>query len=140
LGREDLPPVKGLGAIAKFLTPAESGKLRRDTAEALVSIFKQLPPDADFRAAALAGIAKRGWYTKSANAIIEVFGDDAPRFTALLAAISPTNPVEQNLQFALRVWREWVKGGRKTSEKAILRAMKNGLGENMLEMQAWIPN
>ena len=62
---------------------------------------------------ALAGAAKRGWYQSSVNAIQHVFGqEDAPRFTALLAALSPRTSVESNLKNALNMWKNWNAAGR----------------------------
>lgn len=74
-------------------------------------------------AMAAAGNAKRGWYRASADAITHIFGEDAPRFTALLSALSPQTSVDSNLRNALNVWKNWVASGRQTDEASILRIM-----------------
>ena len=59
---------------------------------------------------------------------MKIFGyNDAPRFTAFLAALSPQTSVENNLINALKSWNAWVKAGRPTNEAAILKI----LGENV---------
>lgn len=92
-------------------------------AEQLRKIMEQMPSATEMAAVAKAGIAKKGWYKLSAAAISRVFGADARRFAALLAALSPQTSVEANLANALRVWRAWIKAGRPTSESAILAIM-----------------
>lgn len=69
---------------------------------------------------ALGGRAKRGWYKNSAAAIKQVFGDDAPRFAAFLAALSPRTSVESNLRNALNSWKNWTAAGRPTDPAQIM--------------------
>ena len=109
--------------LAKFLTPAERRKLNQSAAKKLVDLFKQLPSEKELAAAALAGQAKRGWYRKSAEAISNIFGPDAPRFAALLAALSPQTSVEMNLKNTVQVWRGWIKAGRPTKRADIMKVM-----------------
>ena len=114
----------GFDAISPHLTRSEKDKLQKATAQRLVDLFKELPEDADFRAAAKAGIAKKGWYENSADAIREIFGEtDGARFTALLAAMSPQTSVESNLLNALNVWVNWDAAGRPTEKRAIMAVM-----------------
>ena len=63
-------------------------------------------------AVAKAGAAKRGWYKDSADTISNIFGPDAPRFSALLAALSPRTTLNSNLENAVNVWAGWVEAGR----------------------------
>jgi hypothetical protein len=77
---------------------------------------------------AYSGRAKRGWYAQSAKAITSIFGQaDAPRFAALLAALSPQTSVESNLTNALNVWRGWIEADRPSDQRSIMRI----LGENV---------
>lgn len=108
--------------VSKHLTPAEQAKMRGAIADRVVKLFDALPSGNEIAAAAWAGRAKRGWYKQSAQAISHVFGPDAPRFAALLAALSPQQSVETNLENAVRVWKGWVKAGRPTDREAILTA------------------
>ncbi|NCC41883.1 MAG: hypothetical protein EOM21_21235, partial [Gammaproteobacteria bacterium] len=101
------------------LTPAERAKLRRDTSERLVSIFRSLPTEAEMASVALAGKAKRGWYRHSGEAIVHVFGPDAPRFAILLSALSPKVSVQENMRNALHVWKGWLDAGRPTDPQII---------------------
>lgn len=128
---------------AKHLTPAERGKLRSNTRETFVRIFNDLPSEKEFAAAAIGGQAKRGWYRASSQAIIEVFGVDAPRFAALLAATSPQTSVENNLINALNIWKNWTAAGRPTDRKAILKVMGQSVMGNKGEdsvLDAWVNN
>ena len=72
-----------------------------------------------------------------------VFKEDAPRFTALLAALSPQTSVESNLQNALQVWTGWVAAGRPQDVATIKKIM----GENVQGdkgdasvLNAWLNN
>ena len=135
-----------LKKVAGLLTPQEKVALNRATAKKLVDLFDSLPDEKELAAAAIAGQAKRGWYTQSAKAISNVFGPDAPRFAALLAALSPQTSVQQNLQNAVAVWAAWDKAGRPTDEAAITKLMSESVfpGNNRLNevgvLPAWIPN
>ena len=134
---------RSFAAKARFLTPEERGKLRSNTRETFVRIFESLPSDKEFAAAALGGQAKRGWYRKSTQAIVDVFGGDAPRFAALLAATSPQTSVENNLINALNIWKNWTAAGRPTDRQAILKVMGASVMGNKGEdsvLDAWVNN
>ena len=77
--------------------PAYFGGKRR----LIGAIFKDLPATLEEGvAAAYAGQTKRGWYEQSARTILEIFGiEDAPRFSALLAALSPQQAVARLVDF-----------------------------------------
>lgn len=135
--------VAGLAKIEKHLTPAERGKLRSDTAARFVDYFYSLPSADEFAAAAWAGRAKKGWYQESAQAIAQVFGADAPRFAALLAAMSPQNSVQTNLLNTLNTWKNWIEGGRPQTREAIVQVMGRsveGTGGVNSVLDAWINN
>ena len=127
----------------KNLTPEEQGKLRTDTAIKMVDILTTLPSTKEFAAAAVGGIAKKGWYEGSAKAIIEVFGQDAPRFAALLSATSPQTSVESNLYNALQVWKNWTAAGRPQDRESIISVMGQSVqgskGEESV-LDAWKNN
>ena len=128
---------------ARFLTPAERAKLRSNTIKTFVDVFNSLPSEKEFAAAALGGQAKRGWYKHSTQALIEVFGVDAPRFAALLAATSPQTSVENNLINALNIWKNWTAAGRPIDQKVILRVMGESVMGNKGEdsvLPAWRNN
>lgn len=127
----------------KNLTPEEQGKLRIDTAIKMVDILTTLPSTKEFAAAAVGGIAKKGWYEGSAKAIIEVFGQDAPRFAALLSATSPQTSVESNLYNALQIWKNWTATGRPQDRESIISVMGQSVqgskGEESV-LDAWKNN
>jgi len=141
--RELASSVSGLKTAIKFMTPDEQKKLRRDTGQKIVDIREKLPSAQEFAEVAIAGEAKRGWYRKSTQALIDVFDSDAPRFAALLAALSPQTSVESNLVNALKTWTLWVKEGRPQSTDKILNIMaKSVQGSGTLDsvLGAWRNN
>lgn len=140
---EERPAYELAGKGAQHLLPEERAKLRTDTAQKFATIRDALPTAKEMANVALAGKAKRGWYANSANAIIQTFGHDAPRFTALLAATSPQTSVENNLLNALNVWKNWDAAGRPTDPKQILavmgRSVQGSKGEKSV-LGAWLNN
>lgn len=97
----------------------------------------------ELAAAALAGWPKIGWYRNSANALQEIFGEDAPRFAYLLSALSPQTSVESNLKNAVHTWSNWVAAGRPTDKDAILDIMAKsveGTGTEKSVLGAWRNN
>ena len=100
----------------RFLLPAERAKLRSNTTETFVEQFTNLPSEKEMAAVAIGGQAKRGWYERSARAILAIFGADTPRFTALLASTSPQTSVEDNLINTLNIWRRWKAAKLQTSQ------------------------
>jgi hypothetical protein len=93
--------IPGFKGIAPFLTPSEREGMITRTAKLLVEKFTNLPSAKEMAAVAYSGRAKKGWYNSSAKAMVSVFGqEDAPRFAALLAALSPQTSVESNLMNA----------------------------------------
>ena len=134
----------GLKGIIPYLTEDEIGLLKRQNVATLVRVFSELPKPTEMAAVAFSGQAKRGWYRKSAKAIVGVFGaTDAPRFAALLAAMSPMTSVESNAVNALSTWTNWVKANRPTDRAAIIRIMGESVqgkqGEQSL-LPGWIGN
>ena len=136
--------VPGFAKVIPYLLPQEADNLLRKSAEKILRMMKAFPEPAEMASVAYAGRAKRGWYQRSGDAIIQVFGAyDAPRFSALLAALSPQTSVESNTMNTLRVWNAWVREGRPTDEETILRILgENVQGEKGLEsvMDSWIGN
>jgi GNAT superfamily N-acetyltransferase len=132
--------------VKGHLTEQERERLHKASAKKLVEVFNELPSGAELAAAAVAGQAKRGWYRRSAEALSNVFGPDAPRFAALLAALSPQTSVEWNFKNAVAVWVGWDKAGRPTDRKTILFLMRENLfpGTNKVGrskvLGAWVNN
>lgn len=132
-----------LSKAVKNLTPAEQAKFRSDTAKTFVEYLTQLPSKQEFAAAALGGQAKRGWYEGSTQAIVNVFGPDAPRFAALLSAMSPQTSVQDNLFNALQTWKNWTAAGRPTDRNAIIEIMGQSVqGDKGIDsvLEAWRNN
>jgi GNAT superfamily N-acetyltransferase len=132
-----------VSAALGALTPQERAKLRRDTIERMLAVLRSTPSADEFAAVAYAGRAKRGWYEDAARAIVNVFGADAPRFVALLAALSPKTSVENNLTNALRTWANWTQAGRPRDPIAIKRILGRSVQGNKGEksvLKAWLPN
>jgi hypothetical protein len=134
------------GAASRFMTPQEIIKVveRPENAQAMNRLLQVLPESRNLAAVAKAGDPKRGWYRASTQAIIDVFGvDDAPRFSALLAAMSPQTSVEMNLLNTLNTWTNWNAAGRPTNPDAIKRIMGQsvaGTGTEASVLDAWSNN
>ena len=121
---------------ARFLTPEERAGMKEAAMRKLVTAFDDAPKTRELAAAALAGEAKRGWYKQAAHSILTVFGGDAPRFTALLAAMSPQTNVEMNFHNALRSFVAWDAAGRPTDAKSIVRIMEENSLKNPKSLSA----
>lgn len=89
--------------------------------------YSRLPTPETFAQAAIRGSESLGWYRGSGQAIREAFGDDGPRFAALLAAQSPQKSVEENLKLALNSWGNWTQAGRPTDDASIRALMDTTL-------------
>lgn len=129
--------------ILQHLNPDEQAILTPPIAKNLLRVINSMPSSADAAAVAYAGRAKRGWYVNSARALQEIFGEDAQRFAALLAALSPQTSVESNTTNALKIWAAWTQEGRPTDEAVILRIMGEHVQGNRGEdsvLGAWKNN
>lgn len=129
--------------LLKNLTPAEQSKVTDKVAEKIIQQMKAFPAAKEMAAVAFAGRAKRGWYAGSAQALSAVFGADAPRFAAMLAAMSPQVSVETNLLNALNTWKNWIAAGRPSEREAIIdvmgKSVQGGKGRASV-LDAWINN
>jgi hypothetical protein len=113
--------------VLDALTAQEREKLRNhETATNFIRHFLTMPSSKETAAIAWAGRAKRGWYRQAAASINEIFGQDGPRFTALLGATSPRVRVEDNLKAALKTWVLWDKAGRPQSHAEIAKLLHTG--------------
>lgn len=140
---EVLAAIPEVAKLAAHLTQAEKSKLRVDTTQKMVDLYKALPSADEMAAVAYAGKAKRFWYRNSLSAIAHVFGADGWRFTGLLAAMSPQVSVETNLLNALNTWKNWVAAGRPTDRAEIMavmgRSVQGSRGEDSV-LNVWINN
>lgn len=142
---------EGVGAdqhhITNQLTDQERNQLQSDTTKRLVDAFRSAPATKEYAAAALAGAAKRGWYRDSAQAIVNQFGHEAPRFAGLLSAMSPQVSVQTNFANALKTYINWDKAGRPEDpseiraimEKSSQKSAKAAPGSSNV-LDAWVNN
>jgi len=112
--------------------------------EPMMRLLEVIPQAEQMSSLAKAGAPKQGWYRGSTQALMDVFGpQDAPRFSALLAATSPQTSVESNLLNTLNIWKNWEAAGRPTDPAAIKRVMgasvQGGKGEESV-LEAWVNN
>ena len=133
------------GYSSKFMTPQEIGKViaNPEGVREMNHLLEILPRASELASVAKAGEAKKGWYRASTQALMDVFGDDAPRFASLLAAMSPQTSVEMNLLNALNTWKNWTAAGRPQSAKAINEIMGRSVLGNKGEesvLDAWKNN
>jgi hypothetical protein len=141
---------EGVGAdehhVTNQLTDEERNQLRSDSTKRLIDAFHGAPVAHEYAAAALAGAAKRGWYRNSSQAIVNQFGNEAPRFAALLSAMSPQVSVQTNFANALKTYINWDNAGRpedpasirKIMEDSSQKSAKNTDRSNVLD--AWVNN
>lgn len=128
------------------LTPAE---LERQTPASLAKIEKlltELPTTTDYVTAAKRGVTGRYWYENSSKALQAYFGDDAPRFTQLLASLSPMVPVKQDLRSSLDLWQKWVDAERPADLETVTEivnsvpiARMEGRANNAIRSLMWQP-
>jgi hypothetical protein len=133
--------------ITNQLTPSERKQLRSDTTQRLIDAFHSTPATEEYAAAALAGAAKRGWYRQSAQAIVNNFGHEAPRFAALLSAMSPQVSVQTNFANALKTYVNWDKAGRPEDPSTIRKIMEESSQKSKTAdpgktnvLDAWVNN
>ena len=131
---------------SKFLLPEElKGVIANPRQiEPMMRLLEVIPQAEQMSSLAKAGAPKQGWYRGSTQALMDVFGpQDAPRFSALLAATSPQTSVESNLLNTLNIWKNWEAAGRPTDPAAIKRVMgasvQGGKGEDSI-LDAWVNN
>jgi len=131
---------------ANFMTPQEVSKIISNPAavQQMDRLLSVLPSAKELSSVAKAGAPKQGWYRASTQAIIDVFGmQDAPRFSSLLAAMSPQTSVEMNLLNTLNTWKNWTAAGRPTDPQAIKAIMGQSVSGSKLEdsvLDAWVNN
>jgi len=116
---EATPELEG---VLKYLSPEEASYISPKTASKVVSVFNAIDPE-EMVASIAEGAPKLGWYQATSNTLSQVFGEDTPRFAALLAAMSPQTSVEMNLINATNTWANWVKAGRPDDPNKIIDIM-----------------
>lgn len=131
-----------LQMYAPYMAPEEYfGALRGKSPSTIQQLVEVLPKAQEMAAVAKFGAAKKGWYAHSAKALRDVFGDEAPRFAALLASMSPQTSVKENLKNTLAVWEKWKALGAPNDPKQIQQAFVEALGSEQAEgMKAWTGN
>ncbi|HEX5269365.1 MAG TPA: hypothetical protein VFW33_02705, partial [Gemmataceae bacterium] len=129
-----------LAEHCQHMLPEDAHLAHGRHAAAMAAHWAALPPDEEYRAAALAGVAKRGWYANSADAIREHFGEHAPRFAALLGATSPREPVNRNLKRSLQIFRAWLRAGKPTGTGGPMMSVPGVVGKEgqPIMMPAWL--
>jgi len=124
----------------RYLLETERAQLKgAQSRERFKQAYAALPSTSEFIAAALAGAAKRGWYVNARRAIESQYGADAPRFTALLAALSPRVSLQTNIKNAIAVFEQWNKRGRPNTKAGIVWNVLHVAIDGEL-LGAWIPN
>lgn len=82
-------------------------------------VFSLMPETEQGVGMAMLGAEMAHWYRSSAKTLRAAFGNEAPRFSALLASTSPNIGVPENLGASLQIWRDWNAAGRPLGDKAI---------------------
>jgi hypothetical protein len=134
--------------VVPYLTPDEAQRIRPAGAASLQKLINdvdagKIAHPEELAEMAQRGSVKRGWYQHSAEALVDVFEADAPRFGALLASLSPQTGVEANLTNTLKMWKNWNEAGRPTDAatiKRILGESVQGGGTEASVLNAWFNN
>jgi hypothetical protein len=133
-----------LHEVGDLMMPLEARKVisSPQQVESVSRMLRVIPDSAKLAATAKMGVSKLGWYRGSSQALMDVFGEDAPRFAQLLAAMSPQTSVESNLQNALNTWKNWIAEGRPTGAGDIKRIMGASVqgGTEKSALDAWVNN
>lgn len=126
-GQRGGPKATGPSALDQIKPYLQDDELpaKKDTAQRLVDFYHSLPPTAEKAAFAAEGASMRDWYRGGAEAIGGWFKQDAPRFTAVLAADSPQFPVASNLAESVNIWKAWHEAGRPTDRAAISKILSD---------------
>jgi hypothetical protein len=139
--------VRKLARLNRHLTSEEKDLLFKTRRDKLVAILDEIPaaPN-EFAHAALAGKAAKGWYERTRKAVERFYGQDAPRFLSLMAALSPQTSVRENFYNAARVWSAWLDANRTTDPNKLKRIFNEnlltpkGLEDAKSAMKAWSIN
>lgn len=98
------------GPVSLHLTDHEANELLNST-KASVAKFKQslarMPTEQALTLLSKMGEGHRKWYQEAKNSLESVFGDEAPRFIALLAATSSRKGVKDNMRVASQIWKHY---------------------------------
>jgi hypothetical protein len=111
---DDIKPYLTAEEIAKHSTPEKK--------QALAAAYNMMPTHEEWVAAAQAGRAGQMWYERSSRAFDALMDmgvkwlkpADKDKFLNFTAALSPVQPVRQNLLMAINMWAKWDKAGRPT--------------------------
>ena len=82
-------------------------------------VFSLMPETEQGVQMAMLGSEMAHWYRSSARTLRSAFGEDAPRFSALLASTSPNIGVQDNLGASFQIWRDWQRAGRPTDVESV---------------------
>jgi hypothetical protein len=132
---DDEIPARAEARAERFLsnlTPVEAKRFQRLPEKHQASTlraFSLMPTARETVSAALVGGEAQHWYETSAHALRSVFGEDTPRFMAMLAAASPQTSVEDNLKGSLQIWKRWDDAGRPTEKEAITGIIQDVMDE-----------
>lgn len=99
-------------AISPFLDKDAAENVEKAFRTKVLHSIHELGDIRKYAEAAKAGSAARGWYSRAAFLIKDIFGSDADVFANIVASMSPQKPVDENFAQALRVYGDWVEAGR----------------------------
>jgi hypothetical protein len=99
--------------MIEHMTDAERAEYARagKRQELWVRSYSMSPTPQEWASLIELGYDQRSFYPLSQMALGS-FGDDAARFTALVASTSPQRSVKENLKFATDLWEQWNRSGR----------------------------
>ena len=92
----------------------------KEKRDAITYAANQTPDDIEWDAAVQAGISGKLWYDRSSRAFDALVESqpkmfkksDKTKFLNFVSALSPVQPVRQNLLMAINLWDKWTKAGR----------------------------
>ena len=107
--------------IKKYLTEEERARhSTKEKQDKLVEAVNLMPSSEEWDAFVKMGLSGKLWYERSSrafDALLKSMPDrfklaDKPKFLNFVAALSPVQPVRQNLLMAINLWDKWDRAGR----------------------------
>lgn len=128
-----------LDDVLPFLTEQERARVlkHKGLRSDVLRYARKLGPDDPLVAAALRGQLARGGYASVLPAAREVFGDDADRFLAIWAAVSPRQLNENAIPMAQKILTEWRGAG---GGGPISTARATAIARRSAQLPARVPN
>ena len=127
-----------LGEAGQQLTPQEAEGLldaRQSSVDQVRDLIGKMPSTEGLIALAKVGEKHKGWYQEAAKDLKGAFGEEAPRFIALLAATSANKGIKDNFRIAAYIWKQYKQLQKATGGKVTDQNLKEMMEK--ISADAW---